>query len=82
MRSINKFVKVEGHASLVRDMSSNAIIATDDNEFNAYKKRREIEKKRANAQEQQANDIEQLKNDMDQIKHMLSQLLNAKGTDK
>lgn len=82
MRSVNSFVKVEGHASLVRDMSSNAIIATDDNEFNAYKKRREAEKKRVQLQEQQINDIEHLKNDMDQIKHMLSQLLNAKGIDK
>jgi len=82
MRSINSFVKVEGHTSLVRDMSSNAIIATDDNEFNAYKKRREVEKRRVQLQDQQVSDIERLKNDMDQIKHMLSQLLNAKGIDK
>ena len=82
MRSVNTFVKVEGHASLVRDMSSNAIISTDDNEFNAYKKRRDLEKKRIQAQQQQIDDIERLKNDMDQIKSMLSQLLSAKGIDQ
>lgn len=82
MRSVNSFVKVEGHASLIRDMSSNAIISIDDNEFNAYRKRREAEKNRIRTQQQQANDIERLKNDMDQIKSMLSQLLSAKGIDQ
>ena len=77
MRSVNKFLKVEGHNALVRDVSSNAIIATNDNEFKAYQKKREIEKRNKQLIEDQLQQIESLKSDVNEIKNMLSQLLKG-----
>lgn len=63
----------------MRDMSSHAIISTDDVAFNSYKARREVEKKRQAVIDKQVQEIESLKNDMLEIKQMLSQILSAKG---
>ena len=79
MRSVTQFAQVEGHNSLVRDMSSHAIISTDDAGYMAYKTRREVEMKRQAVINKQVEEIESLKNDMLEIKHMLSQILSAKG---
>lgn len=79
MRSLNNFLKVEGHSSLVRDMSSNAIIANDNAEFSAYQKRRMVEKNRQELMEKQVNDIENLKNDMLEIKQLLTTLIASRG---
>lgn len=62
----------------MRDMSSHAIISTNDNEFVAYQKRREAEKKRAVKIEQQIEEMECLKKEMSEIKQMLVQLLRTK----
>lgn len=80
MRSLNNYAPVEGHVTLVRDMSSNAILTTgDDAAYNAYKMRREIEKRRQLTIDSQVEEIQSLKNEMLEIKQMLSQLLSAKG---
>lgn len=79
MRSVNQLAKVEGHSSLVRDMSSNAIISTNDSEYAAYQKRREAEKKRAMKMEQQVEEIEGLKKEISEIKQLLVQLISSKG---
>ena len=44
-RVIPQFAKVEGHESFVRDMSSHAIVSTNDDEFTAYQRKRFSEKK-------------------------------------
>lgn len=62
----------------MRDMSSHAIISTNDNEFAAYQKRREAEKRRASKIEQQVEEMECLKKEMSEIKQMLVQLLRTK----
>lgn len=77
MRSVNKFLKVEGHHALVRDVASNAIISTNDSEFKAYQKRREIEKNNKKLIDDQLHDIEALKSDINEIKSMLSQLIKG-----
>lgn len=79
MRGVKQFLKVEGHTTLVRDVSSNAIISNNDAEYTAYAKRREIEKKRAQMLDNQVQEIETIKNDMLEIKQMLSQLISTKG---
>lgn len=79
MRSVNKFAKVEGHTALVRDMSSSAIISTNDSEYNNYMKRRETEKRRQETIDSQVQQIDCLKNEMLEIKQLLSQLLQTKG---
>lgn len=79
MRSVTNIAKVEGHNSLVRDMSSNAIISTNDSEFQSYQKRREAEKKRQQMLDNQAQEIENIKQDMSEIKQMLRLLVSNKG---
>lgn len=71
MRSINQFAKVEGHESLVRDMSSHAILSTDDEAYEAYKRSRDIVKR-------QAQELKELKSDVAEMKQMLSILLKGK----
>lgn len=79
MRSvIPQFAKVEGHDSLVRDMSSHAIVSTNDDEFNAYQRRRLADKKHKQIVEQQSQEIASLKSDIEEIKQMLSQVLRGK----
>lgn len=80
MRSIKRFAQVEGHNSLVRDMSSNAIISTNEAEFLAYQKKREIDKKRQKQIIDQIQEIESLKTEMMEIKTILSQLIANKGS--
>ena len=79
MRSVNNFLKVEGHASLIRDASSNAIISTNDVEYEAYVRRREQEKKRQSLFDQHSKEIESIKQDVVEIKQMLMMLINNKG---
>lgn len=76
MRSINTLAKVEGHSSLVRDMSSHAIISTNEAEYQAYLSKRELEKKRQQLIAKQANQIEALQAEMSEIKQLLSMLIN------
>lgn len=76
---MTKFAKVEGHTSLIRDMTSHAILPTNDAEFMSYKKRREAELGRQKAIDSQLKEIDSLKGEMMEIKQMLNQLLKNKG---
>lgn len=66
---MNRFLKVKDHSDLVRDVSSNAIIANDDNAFADYKRRNAIAMKHT-------KDIAELKAEMSEIKTLLVQILN------
>jgi hypothetical protein len=80
MRSnvIPQFAKVEGHVSLTRDMSSNAIICNNDDEYQAYRRRNDIAKAQAKIVLEQTNQIESLKSEVEEIKQMLIQILKGK----
>jgi hypothetical protein len=80
MRSsvISQFAKVEGHASLMRDMSSHAIICNNDEEYQAHKRRNDIAKNHAKIVLEQDNQIESLKSEIEEIKQMLAQILKEK----
>lgn len=71
MRSINQFKKVEGHESLVRDMSSHAILSTDDEAYEAYKRSRDVIKR-------QSQELKEVKADIAEIKELLGMLLKGK----
>lgn len=73
-----QFAKVEGHASLMRDTSSNAIICNDDDEYLAYRRRNDIAKKHSKLVSEQATQIESLKSEVEEIKQMLIQILKGK----
>lgn len=77
MRSVS-YLKVEGHSDLLRDTASGAILAVDDNEYLAYKAKKEAEVKRHRMIEDQVREINEIKSDMLEIKQMLNILLKGK----
>lgn len=65
-------IKVEGHANLVRDETSHAIINTDTEQYRLTMRRRQILRT-------QRDEISSLKNDMSDIKTLLRELINKDG---
>jgi hypothetical protein len=65
---MTQFLKVEGNDSLVRDVSSKAIINTNSKEYQNY-----VEKRNMMAKQKQ--EIDSLKKDMSEIKEMLATLI-------
>lgn len=77
MRSVN-YLKVQGHEGLVRDTSSGAIISTSDNEYNAFRIKRDAELKRQKQIDDQMKELNDLKSEMLEIKQMLNILIKGK----
>jgi hypothetical protein len=73
-----ELLQVEGNTSLVRDVSSNAIVNTNLSSYKDYLKHKEIALSRKNQIERQADDINMLKQDMAEIKQMLTMLIKGK----
>ena len=65
-------IKVEGHANLVRDEESHAIINTDVEQYRLTMRRRQMLRT-------QKDEINSLKNDMSEIKTLLKELINKDG---
>lgn len=63
-----KELPIEDNENLVRDKETSAVLNTNNNALQAYKKRREKEM-----------EIEKLKDDVSEIKSLLKQLLNKEG---
>jgi predicted nucleic acid-binding Zn-ribbon protein len=72
---VHKAVKVENEVGLYRDLSSGAIVNTDDSGRNAYLKQRKALLKAREETEQNTRDIQELKGEVQDIKQMLSQIL-------
>jgi len=75
MRSINKYLKVEGHGSIVRDSSTKAIVDLNDKEYEAYKARRKRELENSNSLKKQAEEIESLRSELSEIKAILLKMI-------
>ena len=75
MRCVNSYLKVQGHESLVRDMDSKAIVATDDLEYKNYMLKREAAISSANLVKKNKEDIDELKVELKEIKSMLMALI-------
>jgi wobble nucleotide-excising tRNase len=75
---MNHFLKVQGHASLVRDTTTGAILNNNRTEYEEYLDR----KKKAEAREaeisQHTEDINNIKNELSDIKQLLLQLVSTK----
>jgi len=69
-----EYYKVRENPDLVRQVSSSAILNTNDKELNKYRQERETRLKLLRVVE----DTENLKNDVSEIKSMLKQLLGQK----
>lgn len=78
MRSITqRYLQVEDNTSLIRDVSSNAIINNNDTEYEQYRRRKEILVRQNTQIQNQVKEIESLKQDLTEIKQMLSALIKA-----
>ena len=73
-----KKVQVENNPDLVRDTSTNAIINTNSDAYQARRAQIAATKVKQEIDEQQRQDIDQLKTDMVEIKKMLEKLLGGK----
>lgn len=76
MRSV-KYLQVEDDTSLIRDVSSKAIINNNDNEFEQYRRKKEVLMRQHNQIQHQVQEIESLKKDLTEIKDILKSLIKA-----
>ena len=64
-------LKVEGHAHLVRDLKSQAIINTDSNAYARYMARKAKQQKKDDQLRDVVRDVNELKNEMREIKKLI-----------
>jgi peroxiredoxin family protein len=71
-----KHSKIDGHANLIRDEETKAVISTNMTDYNNYIMQKKIkERERENIQNLE-KDIVNMKNDLDEIKNLLRSLIN------
>mgnify|MGYP001172639205 FL=1 len=70
--------KVEGHAHLVRDLKSQAIINTDSDAYARYMARKRKQKVQNDALREVIRDVNELKIEMKAIKNELIELRNGR----
>ena len=71
-------VKVEGHAHLVRDLKSQAIINTDSDAYARYMARKTKQKIKDDEVRQVIRDVNELKNEMREIKNLIIGMANGR----
>ena len=71
-----EFIKVQGYDGLVRDTNTNAIINTNKDDYENYKKQREEKLKEKERISLIESDMTNIKNDLDEIKNILRSLFN------
>jgi hypothetical protein len=75
---MGQLLKVEQNTSLVRDVSSNAILNNNTSDYQNYIKNKQIALSKTNELSRQAEQINNLKQDMAEIKQMLATLIKGK----
>ena len=73
---MSDFIKVQGHASLVRDVRTNAVINKDKNAYSIAKRRAEEAQRQRDEIRGATREINNLKCEMHEIKDMLKTLLD------
>lgn len=74
----NNFLKVEGNDSLVRDVSTHAIINTNSAEYENYLKKKNHMSSQSIEIERNTNDINSIKQELSEIKELLLLSLKLK----
>lgn len=69
-------VKIQDRESLVRDLSSGAIINTDKTEYENYLVKRNVSKQMKTKIQENSQEIAEIKNDISEIKQLLISLVN------
>ena len=72
---MSEYIKVQGHANLVRDLNTHAIINKDKNAYNLAKRRAEEAQRQRDELRGATREINNLKCEMHEIKSMLKTLL-------
>ena len=72
-----KHTNVEGHADLIRDNSTGAILNNDTSQYNQYLSQRAKRKQGGERIDNMENDLKSLKNDINEIKSLLRALSNG-----
>ena len=73
---MSDYIKVQGHASLVRDVGTHAIVNKDKNAYNIAKRRAEEAQRQRDEIRGATREINNLKCEMHEIKSMLKTLLD------
>ena len=76
---MREFVKVEGHADLVKDTKTHAVINTNRNAYVNYKKRLQEAQRQRDEIRTATREINNLKCEMHEIKTMLKTLVDRNG---
>ena len=72
---MSDILKVEGHTHLVRDVNSNAIINTNENEYQLYMKRVKVREKQSDQLRSAVKEINNLKKDIREIKELIKEIV-------
>ena len=72
-----KHLNVKGHADLVRDNSTGAILYNDSSQYNQYLTLRAKRQQGTNRIDNMENDLKSLKDDINEIKSLLRALSNG-----
>jgi len=70
--------KVEGHAHLIRDLKSQAIINTDSSAYARYMARKVKSAKKDDEVRNVIRDVNELKNEMREIKNLILEIKNGR----
>jgi glutaredoxin 2 len=73
---MNNFVKIDSSADLMRDMSSGAVINTNNAAYAAYMRKKAAEDEIKEQVKTNAGKIEQIETDISEIKQLLISLIN------
>ena len=68
-------VKVKGHADLIRDPVTNAIINTNKSKYEEYISRRELKKNETQKVQDLENELSCIKDDLNEIKSLLKEII-------
>ena len=72
-----KYSKVEGHANLIRDEKTKAILNTNLSDYENYMKTRQIKKNEIDRIQNLEDNVNEIKNDLNEIKNLLRNLANG-----
>jgi len=72
---MSDIVKVQGHTNLVRDVNSNAIINTNQNEYQLYMKRIKVREKQSDQLRSAVKEINNLKSELREIKELVRKIV-------
>ena len=72
---MSDILKVDGHTDLVRDVNSNAIINTNQTEYQLYMKRIKVREKQSDKLRNAVKEINNLKSELREIKELVRKIV-------